>query len=89
MGDFFRQFLEAALPVRNLDRKQILMVAVARIALQIFVGAVAKRHCRTRQDILNPLVEASLLLLRRMQRLFDRRKDGSDPRPVGLGVTIS
>jgi hypothetical protein len=34
------------------------MVAVARIAFQIFVGAISKCHRGARQDVLNPLVEA-------------------------------
>jgi len=88
MRDGRGEFLEPALTVGNLGAEQILMVAVKRLPLQIFVGSVSHGHRSPRQDILDPPVQAGLLQLRRMQRMFDGFQNGADASPVGFSVPI-
>jgi hypothetical protein len=69
------------------------MVAVARIAFQIFVGAISKRHRGARQDVLNPLVEpdcscsaawSAFSIAARMQPTRDRSVSASRSRLKNL-----
>ncbi len=82
------QFLEPALAVRDVGRKEILMMIVERLPLEIFVGAVSEGDGRTREGIVDTPVEAGLLPLRFLQCCLDRRQDGTDPRAVGLRITL-
>ena len=54
MGDFGCQLLEAPLPVQHLGSKQVLVVIIERLALQIFVGSVAERHGSACQYVIHP-----------------------------------
>lgn len=88
MRDLGGEFLQTPLAIGNLSAEQVLMVAIERLALQIFVGIISQGHGGARQDILNPPVEARLFPLRRLQRGFDRFQDSAHARPVGFSVAI-
>ena len=88
MRDRSRKLLDATLPIGNLDAEQILMVTVEWFSLQIFISSVSKRYRGTRQDILDPPVEARLFLFRSKQCIVDRPQNGANARMVGLGVAI-
>ncbi|MCK1362246.1 hypothetical protein IVB28_25955 [Bradyrhizobium sp. 199] len=83
------QFLEPALAIRDVGRKEILMMIVERLPLEIFIGPVSEGDGCTREGIVNPPVEAGLLPLRLLQRCFDCREDGSDPCAIGFRVSLS
>jgi hypothetical protein len=88
MSDRGAELLEPALAVQDLLVEQILMVIVERLALEIFVIAVAEGHGRTRQHVFDPAVQARLFPLRRVQSLLDRSHDGFDARAIGFGVAL-
>ena len=56
MRDLGSEFLEAALPVGDLGREQVLMVVVERFALEIFVGSVSEGHGGTREHVFDPSI---------------------------------
>ena len=78
MCDRSGEFLEPPLAVENLATEQVLMVAVERFPLEIFVGTVSKGHSSARQDILDPPAQARLFTLGRLQRIFDAFQNGAD-----------
>lgn len=88
MRDRRRKLLDATLSIGNLDAEQILMMAVERFSLQVFVSSISKRHRGTRQDILDPSVEARLFLFCSKQCIFDCPQNSADARIVGFGVPI-
>src|ERR1700724_3643535 len=64
MGDRISEFVEATFRVGNLHAEQVLIVGVARIALQVFVSSISQGHSGTRQRILQPLAENGLFVFR-------------------------
>ena len=88
MRDRYGEFLEAPLPVGNLGTEQVLMVAVERLPLQVFVGAIADGHGGAGQHIFHPTVKPQLFQLCCMQRVLNCGQDGADARPVGFGIAL-
>ena len=79
---------EPALAVQYLLVEQILMVTVQRLALKIFVVAIAESHGRSRQHVFDTAVQARLLPLGCLQRVLDRQHNAFDARTIGLGIAF-
>ncbi|MBB4427313.1 hypothetical protein GGD66_005895 [Bradyrhizobium sp. CIR48] len=86
--DAARQFLEPALAIGDVRRKEILVMIVERLSLKVLVGTVSEGDGCARNCVIDTPVEAGLLPLRFLQCRFDRRQDGTDPRAIGLRITL-
>lgn len=88
MRDRCAQLPKATLTIGNLDAEQVLVVAVERIAFQIFVGPISKGHGGTRQNVFYPSVQAGVFILCRAQGGFNCGQDRANARPVSFSVAL-
>jgi hypothetical protein len=88
MGDLGRKLLEPALPICNFAAKQFLMMAVVRFTADVFVASISKRPRPSRQNILDPPLEAGLFLLRIAQSALQSSQDGSDARAISFSIAV-
>ena len=58
MGNRLGQFTQPSLTVRNIGSKQILVMAVERLAIEILVVTIAEGHGRARQCVIHAPIEA-------------------------------
>ena len=63
MCDLGGEFFEATLTIRNFNGEQLLMVTIASVAFQVFVGSIAYGNSGARQSILDPSIKARSFLL--------------------------
>ena len=54
-------------PFGDLNAEQILMVAIERFAVEVFVRVISQGHSSARQDVFDPSAQARLFLLCRLQ----------------------
>ena len=89
MRDRIGERLQPLLAIGNFFAEKVLVVAVKRLPIQIFVARVSNRHGRARQNLfIDPLAQALLLAPGCLQSGFDRAYDAFDALTVGVLIPL-